>query len=93
MIGLPARFFYAGDLLARRHFPETDPAQSEIAHVAVLAAAPKTAPDDSAGKLRALLASRNDGFFRHAVSLFSAFLFAWLFLFFHRDAEFHELFP
>ena len=93
MNGLPACLFYAGDLLSRRHFPETDPAQPKVPHIAVLASAPKTTPDDSAGELGALFASRDDGFFRHTGFLFSAFFLAWLFLFFHRNPELHEFLP
>jgi hypothetical protein len=54
-------------LLPRRHFPETDPAQPEVAHKSVLAAAPKTATNNSAGKLGAFFTSRNDRFFGHDV--------------------------
>jgi len=60
MIELPACLFYARYLLARCHFPETDPAQPEIAHKAALAAAPKTTADNPARELGALFASRDD---------------------------------
>jgi len=42
-----------------RHLAEADPAQSEVAHKTMLAAAAKTAPNDPAGKLWALFASRD----------------------------------
>jgi hypothetical protein len=94
MVLLPACFFYAGNLLSCRHFPETDPAQPEIAHIAALAATPKTAADDPAGKLGALFASRDDGFFGHtALFLFFAFFLSLLFLFFHRNAKLHKFLP
>ena len=53
------------DLALAGHFSEADTADAEIAHVAMLAAATETAPNDPGGKLRGFLRASDYGGLGH----------------------------
>jgi hypothetical protein len=55
---LPARFDHAGDFSGERQFPETDPAQFELADKPARAPAPETAVAMPAAQLGLLLGPR-----------------------------------
>ncbi len=57
---LPRRFFNSRNLAAGRHFAEANTAEAEHPHIAVLAAAPKTAPHEACAEFGFLFAASND---------------------------------